>query len=648
MATTNLTVSLWRGSQVPPTIYHKWIKLDGDGNYLGQFIYRNGEWVSDLAETEANITQQITDVYETIENVQEELQTNIDNLESKHDSDKQDLTELINAETDRATAAESNLDSKIVAETDRATKAEAALDTKIQEETLRAEQAEEQLQHNINTISETITNHIANKENPHEVTKEQVGLGNVTNDAQVKRTEMGQPNGVATLDNNGKIPSTQLNGQLAHVFGVDGVATSVTLPSEGVQTGDIYYTTDNKMFYNYNGTTWDAPMAPTDDTIYNFRNCDKAGDTSRTNILYRWDGENLTEISESLALGEVTGTAYEGNKGAANRAAINSTPESLVSTLNISFDTSKVDINLETATKSGLNYNAVTSVIKNIPNATKLSAGIITSAEYTSLVETIPNKLVELETELDTKQDTGDYVTNEELEAKDYATKSEIPTKVSQLENDSEFITSENLPDLSNYALKSEIPTNVSAFTNDSGYITNSALTDYAKKSEIPDISGLATKTELSGYALVDHTHTVADITDFPEIPDVSNLATKTEVAAKQDALVSGTNIKTVNGESLLGSGDISTYTPSSIDVSALFADIVLDISSGLSSQIAALGNSGVTEFPVLYGSNIGNIKPTWIRTISGVTNMMCIADNKIWYFEIQGTTVQRASLAIS
>lgn len=37
-----------------------------------------------------------------------------------------------------------------------------------------------------------------------------------------------------------------------------------------------------------------------------------------------------------------------------------------------------------------------------------------------------------------------------------------------------------------------------------------------------------------------------------------STYATKTEVAGKQDALVSGTNIKTVNGTSLLGSGDIT------------------------------------------------------------------------------------------
>lgn len=38
------------------------------------------------------------------------------------------------------------------------------------------------------------------------------------------------------------------------------------------------------------------------------------------------------------------------------------------------------------------------------------------------------------------------------------------------------------------------------------------------------------------------------DLADKPTIPDVSN---------KQDTLVSGTNIKTINGNSLLGSGNI-------------------------------------------------------------------------------------------
>ena len=49
-----------------------------------------------------------------------------------------------------------------------------------------------------------------------------------------------------------------------------------------------------------------------------------------------------------------------------------------------------------------------------------------------------------------------------------------IPTKVSELENDSGYLTEHQ--DLTDYALKSElpiVPTNISAFTNDSGYLTS-------------------------------------------------------------------------------------------------------------------------------------------------------------------------------
>lgn len=59
-------------------------------------------------------------------------------------------------------------------------------------------------------IIDKVEPHIADKQNPHEVTKAQVGLSNVTNDAQVKRSEMGANDGVATLDANGKIPESQL------------------------------------------------------------------------------------------------------------------------------------------------------------------------------------------------------------------------------------------------------------------------------------------------------------------------------------------------------------------------------------------------------------------------------------------------------
>lgn len=80
----------------------------------------------------------------------------------------------------------------------------------------------------------------------------------------------------------------------------------------------------------------------------------------------------------------------------------------------------------------------------------------------------------------------------------------------------------------------------------------------------IKDASNCYTKTESDGkYALTS------------DIPDISGLATKDEVEAKQDELVSGTNIKTINGESILGEGNItlSFTTATNAQIDALFGD---------------------------------------------------------------------------
>ena len=90
-----------------------------------------------------------------------------------------------------------------------------------------------------------------------------------------------------------------------------------------------------------------------------------------------------------------------------------------------------------------------------------------------------------------------------------------------------------NKPDLNEYAtnvelnhVKAELATKADT----------SSLNDYALKSEI---TGLATKEELADYQ------------------PIGDYATTTQLNSKQDTLVSGTNIKTVNGESILGNGDI-------------------------------------------------------------------------------------------
>ena len=88
------------------------------------------------------------------------------------------------------------------------------------------------------------------KDKVQSINKEFVGLNNVTNDAQVKRSEMGAANGVPTLDSNGKIPVDQL-GNLDTV-----VAMVVTeLPTTDIKTNKIYLvkdsTTEGDLYQEY-------------------------------------------------------------------------------------------------------------------------------------------------------------------------------------------------------------------------------------------------------------------------------------------------------------------------------------------------------------------------------------------------------------
>ena len=109
-------------------------------------------------------------------------------------------------------------------------------------------------------------------------------LADGTNIAQstfIAATEKGANNGVATLDANGHIPSSQLPSSVDEVI---EAANYAALPAEG-QASKIYVTLDD-------------------------------------NKTYRWGGSAYVEISASIALGETTGTAYEGSKGKANADAI--------------------------------------------------------------------------------------------------------------------------------------------------------------------------------------------------------------------------------------------------------------------------------------------------------------------------------------
>ena len=67
-----------------------------------------------------------------------------------------------------------------------------------------------------------------------------------------------------------------------------------------------------------------------------------------------------------------------------------------------------------------------------------------------------------------------------------FASTADIPTKVSELENDSKFVTEDELT-AKGYASTSDIPTKTSQLTNDSSFVTESDLTakDYADKTYV-------------------------------------------------------------------------------------------------------------------------------------------------------------------
>lgn len=125
----------------------------------------------------------------------------------------------------------------------------------------------------------------------------------------------GAPNGLASLNESGVIPSTQLP---SYVDDVVEVAAFSNLPSKG-ESGKIYIVTS-------------------------------------TNIQYRWSGTAYVEISKSIALGETSSTAYPGDKGKATTDVVNSLSDTLVNDVLVAqSNQNSVSLTIKSITKTTAN-----------------------------------------------------------------------------------------------------------------------------------------------------------------------------------------------------------------------------------------------------------------------------------------------------
>lgn len=152
----------------------------------------------------------------------------------------------------------------------------------------------------------------------------------------------GAPNGLASLNESGIIPSAQLPSYVDDVIEVD---TFSNLPGTG-ESGKIYIVQD-------------------------------------TNLTYRWSGTGYVEISKSLALGETSSTAYPGDKGKATTDKLNKTSNKVVvGPVTVNPSTDKVVLKYQTHFTS---TNSDSEDSHTINAATTSQAGVMTSADKTKL-----------------------------------------------------------------------------------------------------------------------------------------------------------------------------------------------------------------------------------------------------------------------
>lgn len=164
----------------------------------------------------------------------------------------------------------------------------------------------------------------------------------------------GKANGLASLDDSGKVPSTQLPSYVDDVLEFTQLDQ---LPKPG-ESGKIYVVTS-------------------------------------TNLQYRWSGSDYVEISKSLALGETSSTAYPGDKGKATTDVVNSLkqrvdniPELVATDITVDSDNDSVNISLD---KTSIVDGTLSGTTININSATASKAGILVPTDKSKIDKIITN-----------------------------------------------------------------------------------------------------------------------------------------------------------------------------------------------------------------------------------------------------------------
>lgn len=193
----------------------------------------------------------------------------------------------------------------------------------------------------------------------------------------------------------------------------------------------------------------------------------------------------------------------------------------------------------------------------------------------------------------------GQGYLKEHQDLSDYAKKNEVPTlpqfrtiNGQKITGDTTNIVIEGGGGGETITVDSELST-TSTNPLQNKAITN-ALSNKANLSDIPSLNGYATENwVLNKKYLTQH-------------QDLSDYATKADLNKKQDVLVSGQNIKTINGQDIFGSGDITIESDG------------VKKWEGTRAEYNALGTYDENTLYIITDENVEYAKKTDIPSLTG------------------------------
>lgn len=201
-------------------------------------------------------------------------------------------------------------------------------------------------------------------------------IDDVNEDLQDFKALKGQPNGLAELDGNGKVPASQLPSYVDDVM--DAYATYTVSPTGVLQNIQLYADAEHE-----------TPIVGERDKIY------VNVTPGEVSYQFRWSGSQWVHIdSNAIIIGDITGTAYDGGKGKAMENIVGSMPDNLLSTFQLDqTDVNNITISLTGVEKSDGRYVQSTLADITITPATNTVAGLMTGAEKIAINETLPDAI---------------------------------------------------------------------------------------------------------------------------------------------------------------------------------------------------------------------------------------------------------------